>query len=109
MGIVDWFKDRFSGEEEIPELLRSCDRCHFEYPETSMIIYNDSLFCDECLVKHKREKEEEEFRKKQAKALQKIRYYCYECKFHFSRKKDFPIRLCPNCGSENFVAESKLI
>ncbi len=108
MGIADWFKDRFGKQQELePE--RMCDRCGFEFPEMSMVIYNDSLFCNDCLDKHKREKEEAEFRKKQDAIVSKIKYYCYDCKFHFSRSKEFGIRLCPNCGSENFVSESKLI
>lgn len=109
MGIKDWFRERFGGEEE-PEIpTRACDRCGFDFPETSMIITGDSLFCGECLDKHKRELAEAEFRKKQQEIVQRVKYYCYDCKFHFSRKKDFTIRLCPNCGSENFVQQDKLI
>jgi Zn finger protein HypA/HybF involved in hydrogenase expression len=103
MGIADWFKNRF-GEQEEPEPVRGCDRCGFEYPETSMVIADDSLFCSECHDIRKKEVAEAEFRKKQAAVMQRIKYYCYECKFHFSRNKDFQLRLCPNCGSENFVA-----
>lgn len=109
MGIVNWFRDRFNSEPAEEEIYRNCDKCGSDLPETSMVIYNDSLFCSECLTKHKKEKEEAEFRRKQALQNQKLKYYCYNCKFHFSRKKEFGIRLCPNCGSENFVAENEII
>ena len=110
MGITDWFKEKFGAEEEEPEIPnQGCDRCGFEFPETSMIITGENVFCGECLGKHKREVEEAEFKRKQALIIQRMKYYCYDCKFHFSRKKDFPLRLCPNCGSENFVDEGKLI
>ena len=80
-----------------------------EFPETSMVVSDTAVFCPDCHEKNKRESAEAEFKKKQALALQRSKYYCYDCKFHFSRKKDFMIRLCPNCGSENFVEEDKLI
>ena len=47
--------------------------------------------------------------KKQAEANQKIKFYCYNCKFHFGRKKDFYVRICPNCGSTNFVEEDRMV
>lgn len=110
MGLTDWFRERFGAEEEEPEIPeRACDRCGFGFPETSMVIHEDNVLCEECLSKNKREQEEAEFRRKQAQVVQRMKYYCYDCKFHFSRKKEFPIRLCPNCGSENFVEEGKLM
>jgi len=109
MGIADWFKDKFGREEEEPEPSKVCDRCGFEFPEMSMILAGDNVFCSECLDKHKKELAEAEFKRKQAQIMQRMKYYCYDCKFHFSRKKDFSIRLCPNCGSENFVEEGKLL
>jgi DNA-directed RNA polymerase subunit RPC12/RpoP len=109
MGIGDWFKEKFGAEEEPPEPMASCSRCGFEFPEDLMINTEDASFCSECHTKRKQEVEELEFKKKQAAALARLKYYCYDCKFHFSRKKDFMLRLCPNCGSENFVEEGKLL
>ena len=109
MGIGDWFKEKFMKEEEPKEPLVACARCNFEYPESSMVIDGTTMFCPDCLEKSKREAAEAEFKRKQAAALQRIKYYCYDCKFHFSRKRDFMIRLCPNCGSENFVDQGKVI
>ena len=110
MGLFDKFKGLFSKEEEGPqEPSIACSRCGFEYPESSMIISDTEVFCPDCHEKVKKEAAEAEFRRKQAAALQRTKYYCYDCKFHFSRKKDFTIRLCPNCGSENFVEQEKLI
>lgn len=109
MGIGDWFKEKFMKEEEPEEPLIACSRCNMEYPESSMIVTDTSIFCNDCHEKAKREAAEAEFKRKQAVALQRMKYYCYDCKFHFSRKKDFTLRLCPNCGSENFVEEGKLI
>ncbi|MFH1063902.1 MAG: hypothetical protein V1729_02375 [Candidatus Woesearchaeota archaeon] len=108
MGIIDWFKDRLSSEEEIQEDARGCDRCGFEYPEHSMVISGESLYCGECSSIRKRELADMEFKKKQEAVVHKIKYYCYNCKFNFSRKKDFGIKLCPNCGSENFVSQDRL-
>ncbi|MBW2971650.1 hypothetical protein KY359_01315 [Candidatus Woesearchaeota archaeon] len=109
MGIGSWLRDKFGKEEEPQEPMRSCDRCGFEFPEISMVISDDRVMCHDCNDKRKKEIADAEFRRKQAVALQRMKYYCYDCKFHFSRKKDFPIRLCPNCGSENFVDEGRLI
>jgi Zn finger protein HypA/HybF involved in hydrogenase expression len=109
MGVFDWIKGRFSSEEEQQEPMIACARCNFEYPESSMIIGDTAVYCPDCHEKAKKEAAEEEFRRKQAVALQRTKYYCYDCKFHFSRKKDFMLRLCPNCGSENFVEQDKLI
>ncbi|MBN1544223.1 hypothetical protein JW898_02040 [Candidatus Woesearchaeota archaeon] len=109
MGIGDWFKGIFGKEEEPQEPMRACDRCGFEFPEMSLVISGENQFCGECNDKIKKDIAEAEFRRKQALATQRTKFYCYECRFHFSRKKDFPIRLCPNCGSENFVEEGKII
>ena len=60
MGIRDWFRERFSTEDEIPEPMRHCDSCGFEFPETSLVILSDSLYCNECHTKKRKEAEEEE-------------------------------------------------
>lgn len=110
MGVFDKFKGLFNRKEEEPqEPMLTCARCNLEYPESSMIIGDTTVYCPDCHEKAKKEAAEEEFRRKQAVALQRTKYYCYDCKFHFSRKKGFMLRLCPNCGSENFVEEDKLI
>ena len=109
MGITDWFKERFGKEEEPQEPMAACSRCGFEFPESLMIHKEEASFCSDCNTKRKQEIEALEFKKKQAAAMQRQKFYCYDCKFHFSRKKEFPIRLCPNCGSENFVEEGRLI
>jgi DNA-directed RNA polymerase subunit RPC12/RpoP len=109
MGLGDWFKGIFNREEDIPEPMRSCSRCGFEFPEALMMTDGSQVFCSPCHNKRKSEDAELEFRRRQAMAMQKAKYYCYDCKFHFSRKKDFPINLCPNCGSGNFVPEDRLL
>jgi Zn finger protein HypA/HybF involved in hydrogenase expression len=110
MGLIDWFKDRFGAEEAIQEPMRSCDRCAFEYPETSLVIDNGKVFCHDCHGKHKKSLAEAELKRKQAAlANVKLKYYCYNCKFHFSRRQGFPLSLCPNCGSGNFVEEKRIL
>ena len=109
MGVFDWFKDHFNKEEEPQEALVECSRCNLEYPESSIIIGDTDILCQDCHSIIKKEAAESEFKRKQAAILQKKKFYCYDCKFHFSRKKDFTIHLCPNCGSENFVEQDKLI
>lgn len=109
MGVGDWFKKVWNREEEIKEEpLRTCDRCHFDYPEASMMITDDSFFCPDCHGRYKKEKAELEFKKKQEAVRQRMRYHCYNCKFNFTRGKEFNIKLCPNCGSENFVEQDLL-
>ena len=109
MGIVGWFKDVFGKEEEIQEAMRLCDKCGIEYPEALMINSGSFVLCSECNVKRKKEISDMDMKRKQALATQKIKFYCYQCKFHFARKKDFGIKLCPNCGSSNFVEEDRLV
>jgi len=108
MGLGSWLKDKILGEEEIPEPMESCSRCGFEFPEALMHGDSGALFCSECLSKKKSEAAEAEAKRKQAMLNQKVKYFCYQCKFHFSRKRDFPLGICPNCGSKNFIPESKL-
>ena len=109
MGIFDKFKALLSGEEESDDVVRACDRCGFDQPEHSMVIAGEHLLCGECNDLRKKEIADLEFKKKQAEIIERIKYYCYDCKFHFTRKKDFPLRLCPNCSSENFVEEGTLL
>lgn len=112
MGIGNWFKERFGKEEEVQqetEELVGCARCGFEYPVSSMKFGEDGTFCSDCLPLHIKAKEEAEYKAKQQELLSKVKYYCHNCKFHFSRKKDFQIGACPNCGSDNFTPESKLV
>jgi Zn finger protein HypA/HybF involved in hydrogenase expression len=109
MGLGDWFKGIFRREEEIPEPMRSCDRCGFEFPEALMVTDGSQVFCSPCHGKRRQEAADAELRRRQALANMKVKYYCYDCKFHFARRKDFTINLCPNCGSGNFVEESRLL
>jgi len=109
MGVLDWFKEVFKREDDVEEPMKPCDRCGMEYPETSMVIDGSSIFCYDCKDKRKKEIAEMEFNRKQSLLNQKIKYHCYNCKFHFSRKKDFPLQMCPNCGSGNFVEEGRLV
>ncbi|MBW2967249.1 hypothetical protein KY362_02065 [Candidatus Woesearchaeota archaeon] len=106
---MDRFKGMFNREDEMEEPMRACERCGFEYPEISLMADGNSVFCNDCLQKKKKEAADAEFRRKQAIANARMKYYCYDCKFHFSRKKDFMINMCPNCGSENFVEEKKIL
>ncbi len=109
MGLLDWVKDVFGNETQPEDPMRLCNSCGFEFPEMSLVSEGTLAFCPECNGKRKKEKADIEFKKKQALANVKIKYYCYNCKFHFSRKKDFSVRMCPNCGAENFVEENKMI
>ncbi len=94
---------------EIPEPTSTCVTCGLEFPESSMVMTDTASYCDECNNQRKKELSDMEFKKKQAAILQKVKYHCYSCKFNFSRKQDFTIRLCPNCGSENFVEHDKIV
>ena len=112
MSIVDWIKGKLKGKDEEPRKMEesaACSRCGFEYPISVMLFGEDGKFCRDCMPLHKKEKEDSEFKKEQAELLSKIKYFCHNCKFHFSRKKDFQIGACPNCGSDNFTPESKLM
>jgi DNA-directed RNA polymerase subunit RPC12/RpoP len=109
MGFGDWFKGILGKEEEPQEHMAPCDRCGFEYPQSLLIKGGSASFCSECNTKRKREAEEADFKRRQALAIARVKYYCYNCKFHFSRKKEFGIQLCPNCGSSNFVEEDRLV
>ena len=117
MSIKDWFKDRFKDPfgrkeetfQESVEELSECSRCGYEYPVSIMMFGEEGSFCRDCMPLHKKEKEEAEFKAKQREMLSKVKYYCHNCKFHFSRKSEFSINQCPNCGSDNFTPESKLM
>jgi len=109
MGLGDFFKGIFNREEEIPEPMRPCDRCGFEFPEALMVTDGSKVFCSPCHGKRKQDIADADLKRRQALANMKIKYYCYECKFHFARKQDFPINMCPNCGSSKFVPEDRLM
>jgi Zn finger protein HypA/HybF involved in hydrogenase expression len=110
MGLFDKFKDVFKKEDEFRESTVGCDRCGLEFPRSMMTSYGTGSFCGECFGKHKKEETEKETqRKAEARANTKVRFFCYQCKFHFSRKPGFPLSMCPNCGSTNFVPESRVI
>ncbi|NQU79334.1 hypothetical protein HQ545_06225 [Candidatus Woesearchaeota archaeon] len=109
MGVLDWFTNKIEKEDEFEESQRGCDMCGLNFPETSMIIAENAIYCEECNTQRKKDVSEAEFNKKQEAALQKSKFHCYDCKFNFARRKEFKIRLCPNCGSENFVEQEKPI
>ena len=109
MGLGSWFKDRFWKEEEIPEPMLSCSRCGFEFPEALMMSDPAGKYCSECFDKKKKETAEAAAKRRQEMLNAKVKYFCYDCKFHFSRRRDFPLGLCPNCGSKNFVPEKQLM
>jgi predicted RNA-binding Zn-ribbon protein involved in translation (DUF1610 family) len=112
MGIGSWLKGKVGTKEKTfqqTEELVPCSRCSFEYPRSHLVKEEDGRFCRDCVPLHKKDKEDADFKKQQQESMSKIKFYCYNCKFHFSRKKDFTIKSCPNCGSDNFVPESKIL
>jgi DNA-directed RNA polymerase subunit RPC12/RpoP len=109
MGIGSWFKGLFENEEQIIEPMMNCSRCGFEYPEALLISDSGAKFCSECLDKKRKESADAEAKRKAAMANMKMKYYCYNCKFSFTRKRDFYVNACPNCGGGNFVPESKVL
>ena len=111
MGLGTWFRGILQKEEEeySPEPTSSCEHCGIEYPSALMLGNGTYLICSDCNKKQKKDEADAEFKRKQALINSKAKFYCYNCKFHFSRRRELNIRICPNCGSENFVEEGKIL
>jgi len=108
MGFTDWVKGVFGREEDDSSYdVEACGRCGIEYPTDVMTPSGAVFFCNECLIKKKKEDEDLERQRAQAAKTAVIHYKCGTCKFAFKRKEEFDIKICPNCGGTNFFAEGK--
>ena len=107
MGFSDWVKGIFSKEEEPSYDVIACARCGIEYPEDVMHPEGSVVFCNDCVEKQKTEQEELERKRRQMSRVAVYHYKCGDCRFSFKRKDDFNLKMCPNCGGQNFFAEGR--